>query len=230
MRCGPLVTTTLLGMLVGQGAVGGRAQAAAPAAAPSPAPAAAPAPTPAPTSQNPPSPWELPPGSYYPPPAQHPGYAPPGMLPHLPVAIAHYESSKRSRGIALLIEWFIPGGGSIYGDHLRGAVMTWALMAAGVVLLVYGISGAGGYDSQTGVDEPADDDRVQFGVVGGLGLLLVGRTYGFVDAWRSTGRYNQNLRLRLGVPEQYSRDLHGPGGPRRLAAGPAFGPRLAFRF
>jgi hypothetical protein len=226
MRRGSLVTTTLLGMLLGQIAIGGRAQAA-----PTAAPAPAPAPTPAPAGQYPPtSPWEMPPGSYYPPPGQYPGYGPPQLLPDLPLAIAHYESSKRSRGIALLIEWFLPGGGSIYGDHLRGALMTWGLMVAGVVLLVYGMSGAGEYDPQTGVDRPADNDRVQFGVVGGLGLLLVGRTYGFVDAWRSTGRYNDDLRLRLGVPVQYARDLHGPWAPRRLAAGPSFGPRLAFKF
>jgi hypothetical protein len=209
MRCGPLVTTTLLGILLGQVAIGGRAWAA-PAAAPSP--------------------WEAPPGSYQPPPAQYPGWGPSQPVPNLQWAIANYESSKRNRGIALLIEWFIPGGGSIYGDHLRGAVTTWVLLAAGLVLLVYGVTGAGAYDAQTGIDEPDNDDRVRFGVVGGLGLLLVGRTYGFIDAWRSTGRYNEHLRLRLGVPEQYSRDLHGPGGPRRLAGPRTFGPQLAFRF
>ena len=152
------------------------------------------------------------------------------MLPHLPMAIAHYESSKRSRGIALLIEWFIPGGGSIYGDHLRGAVVTWA--AAGRRRGAVGVRRVRRRRVRRadGPYEPDNDDRILFGVGGGLALLVVGRGHGFVNAWRSTGRYNQTLRLRLGVPEQYSRDLHGPGGPRRLAAGPAFGPRLAFRF
>jgi hypothetical protein len=226
MRCGSLVV--LLGVLLGQIAIGGRARAApaAPAPAPAPAPAAPPATT-APATQYPPgtSPWEMPPGTYHPPPAQHPGYGPQQPVPNLHWAIANYESSKRSRALALVIEWFIPGGGSIYGDHLQGAVITWVTMVAGVALLVWGVTGSTDYAAET-----ENEDRIRFGVGGGIVLLLGGRTYGFIDAWQSTTRYNENLRARFGVPPQYGRDVHGPGGPRRIVGPRTFGPQLAFRF
>jgi hypothetical protein len=167
----------------------------------------------------------MPPGTYYPPSGQYPGYGPQQPVPNLHWAIANYESNKRSRALALVIEWFIPGGGSIYGDHLQGAVVTWVTMVAGVALLVYGLSGYNSYEGQAD-----DDDRIKFGVGGGIVLILGGRTYGFVDAWRSTTRYNENLRVRFGIPPQYSRDVRGPGGPRRLAGPRGFGPQLAFRF
>jgi hypothetical protein len=230
---------------------------AAPPAAPAPAkpahapapppPAAAPAPAPAPPPGHPyapppgyPQPYPPPAYAPYPPPAAaSPWTAPPGYyyyygypqrpaVPDLTLAMASYQSAKRSHGIAVLCEFLLPGIGSIYADHVNGALITWGLMLAGVVFLVYGITGFGDYEDRREGYREDDDDRIAFGLGFGLALFAAGRVYGFVDAWRSTTRYNDGLRLRLGLPPQYAHDLRAPHNPR--AQPRLVGPRLAFTF
>src|SRR6185369_15927911 len=98
----------------------------------------------------PPNPWQAPPSQTYPPPGYPtPGYPPPGYPPPgygygAPYYSANqtayaYEAQKKSEGLALLLEFLIPGVGSIYGEHTTGALITWALMVAGIVLVVAGL-------------------------------------------------------------------------------------------
>lgn len=135
--------------------------------------------------------------------------APPPPDPAMGMAI--YQGSKRSHGLSLLCEFFVPGLGSLYGEHLGGALITWALLAAGLGLLIYGFAGIG--SDPEGIGAGTDESPVRFGLLGGALLMGAGRVHGFVDAWRSTTRYNDGLRTRLGLPGYVS-----------------FGPRLRLRF
>ncbi|MCG5052930.1 MAG: hypothetical protein KA712_08215 [Myxococcales bacterium] len=108
-----------------------------------------------------------------------PGPTPPQMLaipsPVSPVA-------------ALAIEWFIPGGGSVYADNGTGAVTTWMLLGAGIASLLLVVS-----DPFEGSE--ARDMRLT-GAVFGAGLLAAGRVHGLVDAYTSAQR-TQTLALEL---------------------------------
>lgn len=186
MRLG-VAATAVMGLLVAQ-LVGYGTPALAAQPAPAPLPAA--------------DPWMVPPG-------QAPSYVAPPPDPAM--SMATYQNNKRSNGLSLLCEFLVPGLGSIYGEHLKGALITWALLATGVGLLIYGFAGIG--SDLDGRESGSDEAQVRFGLVGGLVLLGAGRVHGFVDAWRSTSRYNDGLRTRLGLPGHVS-----------------FGPRLRLRF
>src|SRR5262245_37797067 len=131
-----------------------------------------------------------------------------------------YETGKRSHGLALLIEFLVPGGGSIYGDHIAGALTTWGVMVGGFAIAVWGLSqfagsSDGGRSNDVGV-------TVFFG---GAIVMLCGRIYGFADAWSSTTDYNAELARKLGLPP-LSLGLTPMPGPRSTA----WGPSLTLRF
>lgn len=174
------------------------------------------APQVAPSSTGNPSPQLNPPGAY------PPGY--PGQA-WQPLA---YESQKRSPGIALLLEFFIPGVGSIYGDHLTGALINWGLEIMGVVLMFDSLNirtrcEYNSYDYRTDCGSDINDGEF----VVGLGLLLGGRIYGFIDAYTSTHEYNRRLRRQLGLPDWISMGL----APIRSGQNEvAYAPTLRLRF
>ena len=88
----------------------------------------------------------------------------------------------------------LPGGGSIYADHLTGAAITWGLTLGGLLLVLS--SGRTTRDLETGA-EKTDFNGTE--LAAGVLMLVGGRTYGLVDAIVSTRHYNERLRQRLGL-------------------------------
>lgn len=162
-------------------------------------PSSAPSSDAAATGQPAPQPNPPPPPPGYPAPYPAP-YAPwPSPVYAAPVPYGYppwwrYEQEKKSAGLAFLLEFFLPGAGSVYADHVPGAVITWALAAGGVLLIVRSIHTT--RDPITGdKDVDVDRDELTLGVL----MALAGRTYGLVDSIVSTGDYNEQLRRRLGL-------------------------------
>jgi hypothetical protein len=131
-------------------------------------------------------------------PAAPPPLAPPGAstpAPRAPTGAswAAYDASRKSEGAAIVLEFFLPGLGSIYADHWQGAATTWGVSLAGVIALAWGASQA----AVTYGDETPD--TVPLAIVGGVAMIFGARIHGLVDAFRSTSRYNRNLGRRLGL-------------------------------
>jgi len=207
----------LLAVAMGQLVVGGRAMAA-PSTPPAPAAQPAQPAQPAPPVQ-PLDPYTAPPPSYgSPPPGYGPGYPSPAQ------SFMMYESQRKNIGLALVLEFFVPGLGSLYGDHAVGSLITWALMIAGISMLVYGISQL--VKDTDRIGESRNSSAGTFGLTAGLALILGGRIYGFVDSYMSTDEYNKKLRQRMGLPVVVNFGLG------RVGTGPAmsFGPRLVVTF
>jgi TM2 domain-containing membrane protein YozV len=187
----------LLAVVIGQLAVGSRALAQPP----------------------PPDPYMAPPPAY-----GAPNYVTPPMTANQ-TAFLMYDAQRKNVGLAVLLEFFIPGLGSLYGDHGLGALITWAVMLAGVGLLVWGVS-----DLVESADDPTrsspSNTAATVEILAGVGLMLGGRIYGFVDSYLATDEYNSKLRARLGLPAGLSL------GVGRIGGGPAMavGPRLTYRF
>ena len=195
-----------------------RAFAADAAGGPLPQPSAQPAPPPpAPPPAPYPYPYAYP---YAPPPA--PGYGQP-TYGFNPSAMFLYESQRKNQGIAVVVEFLVPGLGSIYADHVAGAAITWGLMIGGVVIAVWGINQAQNNDT-TGSNGQVNVTAVLIGVA----AILAGRIYGFVDAYSSAGDYNRALAQRLGLPAGVSLGVT----PLRAADGQsvAWAPSLELRF
>ena len=136
-----------------------------------------------------------PPGATAPPPgatAPSPGATAPSLRVPDESARRIYEASRRSQAVALAVELFMTGCGSIYGDHWQGAAITWSVSAAGFLTFVWGASRVGFGDS-------ADSSLPRAVKLAGLGLYAGGRVHGLIDAYRSTGRYNRRLARRFGL-------------------------------
>ena len=103
-----------------------------------------------------------------------------------------YEASRRSQGVALVVELFMPGFGSIYGDHWQGAAITWSMNVTGFVATTWGAW-------QIGSGESDRSDLAPTAMLAGLGLMVASRVHGLIDAYRSTGRYNRRLARRFGL-------------------------------
>jgi hypothetical protein len=103
-----------------------------------------------------------------------------------------YEASRRSQGVALVVELFMPGFGSIYGDHWQGAAITWSMNVTGSVATAWGAW-------QLGFGESDSSDLPQAAMLAGLGLMVASRVHGLIDAYRSTARYNRRLARRFGL-------------------------------
>jgi hypothetical protein len=161
---------------------------------------------PPPASAEPPAPQPYAPPPAYPVPypapyATQPPGPPPGPPPYGPPPAAIYEMTSKSAGLAFVIEFFLPGGGSIYGDHWTGALLTWGLMVGGMVLALESIQTT--RDSYTG-EYRTDTNDVE--LAAGVLLLLGGRTYGLVDSIVATRGYNERLRRQLGLAACLSLD------------------------
>jgi hypothetical protein len=145
-----------------------------------------------------PSPYPVP----YPAPyATRPPDAYPAPVPYGGPPVGMYELAKKSPALAFLIEWFLPGGGSIYGDHFTGALISWGLMLGGMWLLLSSLETT--HDPYTGASETKVDD---LRAVTGVLILLGGRTYGLVDSIVATRNYNEQLRKQLGLAAHFSLD------------------------
>jgi hypothetical protein len=132
------------------------------------------------------------PGAQPAPPLAPPGATvPPPRVPD-PSAWRIYEASRRSQGLALVVELFMPGFGSIYGDHWQGAAITWTLNVTGTVATAWGAY-------QLGFGDSEESDVASAATLAGLGLMVVSRVHGLIDAYRSTGRYNRRLARRFGL-------------------------------
>jgi hypothetical protein len=249
MHCmGAIVT----GLLVGQLALGSRAMAAdqppitlamrqpAQPATPPAQPAqpaqpqpgqgqpAQPAPGYPPAPPPPAQSWGTPPPGY---PGAQPGYGPPPPYSTYyqpqgpnPMAYMTYEAQKKNVGISILLEFLLPGLGSIYSDHAAGALITWTCLIVGIVLMVRGASELGSsYNDRTGQFEDDGDDNAGIYMGAGLLLLLGGRIYGFVDSYQSPSAYNRALAARLGLPAGFSMGVGPIGGGQMMTVGPRVG-------
>ena len=132
--------------------------------------------------------------------------------------MAAYQDKRHSVGLAMVMELFVPGLGCIYGDHWRGAWITWGLVLGGGMLML------SGYD--TGPTPGSSNDGARARLATGFGIMMAGAIYGFVDAIRSNLEYNQRLRQQLGLPEWIAFSLQ----PISTRQGIALAPSLHFTF
>ena len=174
----------------------------------------------------PPAPYGSAPAPYAPltPYPAYPGYGAPA-----PQNLFLYDTQKKNELVALVIEFFVPGVGSLYADHVAGALFTWAALVGGISLIIWW-AGQRLQRERTYVQDPTFDpnsgSQDVWAVYLGLGLLLGGRIYGLVDSYSSTKEYNRRLRARLGLPDWGSVAVI----PIRTDRAVAWGPALSFRF
>lgn len=220
MCCRRVVVSILVPALLVVGTSAAHAQSppqAQPEQAAQPRAAQPPPPAVQPVQPYPPSPYGAPP-----PPAPYGAYGAPYPPNGNPYAVNPqnwylYEASKKSVALSVVIELLVPGLGSIYSDHAIGALITWAVMIAGVVVALSSVD-----QDQYGYATQADDDRLLLGVL----LVLGGRIYGIVDSVLSANEYNSNLAARLGLPQTVAVGVT----PFRDGATTAWGPSLTLRF
>ena len=213
----------LVGVLVGVALVvlAGGAHAGDPA--PPPAPAQAPPVWNGSAWVQPPPP---PPGGFAPygPPYAPTYVAPYGYAPMQPPGEFYYEAQKKNEMLALVIEFFVPGVGSIYADHLAGAMVTWALTIGGIVLALWWVGQNLGHDEDTSTSTAGPIDT--WAIYLALGAILGGRIYGLVDSYSSARDFNRRLRQRLRLPDYASLGVV----PIRTDRSISWGPSLSFRF
>jgi hypothetical protein len=198
--------------------------------------AADPAPQPAPPQPAPPPVWNgtawvqpppPPPGGFAPyGPAYPPGYAPPyAYAPVQPPGELYYEAQKKNELLALVIEFFVPGVGSIYAGHVAGAMITWALTVGGIVLAFWWLGENINRENRAGT--AGDTGPVDtWAIYVALGAILGGRIYGLVDSYTSARDFNHGLRQRLGLPDYASVGVV----PIRTDRAVSWGPSLSVRF
>lgn len=128
-----------------------------------------------------------------------PAAPPPRVPPPAAWAAAHYADQKRNEAAAFVIELF-PGAGSLYADDAGGAAVTWGLLLGGLGGAVLGVSMLGPVDPEgMQMQRRADSPAAMPLILAGTAVAIAGRIYGFVNAVRATARYNQRLRVQLGV-------------------------------
>jgi hypothetical protein len=139
-----------------------------------------------------------------------------------------FESQKKSAPLALVLSLFLfPGIGSIYADHPQGAFITWAGIAGGVVLIVFGVRSLSDAQNANGVttDQSAQDRGASL-LVAGFFTIVGFSIYSLVDAWQSANNYNAALAQRLGLPPMFT---IAPA-PIATSRSVAWGPSLQLRF
>lgn len=129
--------------------------------------------------------------------AAQPALTPPGAAPPPPPAPdwsawSAYNAGKKNQGIGVVLELFVPGLGSLYGDHWQGAATTWALFAGGFVLVGWGLI-------ETTKDQEEPSNAADLALTAGAIMVIGGRVYGLVDSYRSPKRYNRRLAGSLGL-------------------------------
>jgi TM2 domain-containing membrane protein YozV len=184
-----------------------------------------------------PPPQSYPPQGTYPPQGGYPqqgGYPPPGGYPGYPVypanpysydpqALTIYQQEKKEVALALALEFVIPGVGSIYAGHARGAAITWGLTLGGFALILVWVADV----SHSINDGTSSHEPNQALLLGAMGLIMGGRIYGLYDAYASTTDYNRQLAARLGLPAAFSLGVTPiKSGHNQMA----WGPSLSLRF
>jgi hypothetical protein len=173
-------------------------------------------PPPPPAQQQPPQP--LPPPGYAPYPAPYGLVPPPSMV---------YEGQKKSEFLALVLEFVLPGVGSIYAEHVAGALFTWATVVASGVLVFYWFDQnlkAINRTNTTG-DGAFPGFQAMWAFWTAIGVSAGGRIFGIYDAYSSAKEYNRALRGRLGLPD-WTVSL----APIRTDRAVSVGPALSLRF
>jgi TM2 domain-containing membrane protein YozV len=131
-----------------------------------------------------------------------------------------YEAERKNPAIAIALSLLIPGVGSIYADHVLGAVITWGLIIGGFALTLDSV--------HTTVDpygnSSANDNSNELTV--GVLMMLAGFVYSPIDAYVSTDNYNHALAEQLGLPTSVAL----VPAPIRTDRGVAWGPGVALRF
>jgi hypothetical protein len=130
-------------------------------------------------------------------------------------ALIAYEREKKELLVALVMQWLVPGLGSLYAEHPAGAFTTWAALAAGIGVTVWNVD-------RISRDEP----YAAAGIAAGATVILAGLAYGFLDTYHATVGFNRRLRERYHVPEGITLDVGGIRTPEGIA----FGPRIGFAF
>jgi hypothetical protein len=154
----------------------------------------------------------------------YPGYYGNGV----PQTMFLYEAQKKNELLALVIEIFIPGVGSIYADHVAGALLTWATFVGGVVLIFWWLGQNVNTNDPYAASSSVNDNgrRDVWAIYAAVGLIVGGRIYGLVDSYTSAKEYNRALRARLGLPEWTALGVV----PIRTDRAVSWGPSLTFRF
>jgi hypothetical protein len=129
--------------------------------------------------------------------AAQPALTPPGSAAPAPPApsmsaLMAYNAGKKNEGIGVVLELFVPGLGSVYGDHWQGAATTWGLFAGGFVLVGWGLI-------ETTKDQEEHSDAADLAIAAGAIMVIGGRVYGLVDSYRAPKRYNRRLAGSLGL-------------------------------
>lgn len=167
-----------------------------------------------------------PPGGFAPySPAYAPAYAPPyAYAPVQAPGEFYYESQKKNELLALVIEFFVPGVGSIYAGHVAGAMITWALTVGGIVLAFWWLGE--NINQQDSFGNSDTGPRDTWAIYVALGAIVGGRIFGLVDSFTSARDFNHHLRQRLGLPDYASVGVV----PIRTDRAISWGPSLSFRF
>jgi hypothetical protein len=139
-----------------------------------------------------------------------------------PQSLYMYDSLKKSPALGLVIEIFVPGVGSIYADHVAGALLTWGLFLGGIAVIIWGVSREIANNNGSGGNSHIDTTPLVIGV----GMIFAGRIYGLVDAYSSSKDYNRALAQRLGLPPGLALGVT----PIRMGESIAWGPALSLRF
>lgn len=121
-----------------------------------------------------------------------PGAAAPPPPPPDGSAWLAYSARKKNEGIGVVLELFVPGLGSLYGDHWQGAATTWGLFAGGFLLVGWGLI-------ETTKDREEHPPTVDAALAAGVFMVIGGRIYGLVDSYRAPRRYNRRLAGSLGL-------------------------------
>jgi len=150
---------------------------------------------------------------------------PPPPPPPIQMAPLHiYEQGSKNQFGALVLEWFLPGAGSLYAGNPGGAFKTWGMTIGGAALLLWGIKRSGEPVHQ--LEAGGYDDVTTGLIVGGAISLLAGRIFGLVDAWTAAGDHNDELRANLGLMSHVSFGIT----PLRAGDERGWGPTAQFRF
>lgn len=126
-----------------------------------------------------------------------------------------YQSESKTPFIAIALEFFLPGVGSVYAEDFRGALLTWGAFVGGVALVMWDLGQNGGL-----ID--GNHNGNYSALYAGALLIVAGRVYGFVNAWTATNDYNDDLAARLG--------LRLVVAPIRTGSSLAWGPALSVTF
>lgn len=154
-----------------------------------------------------------------------PGFARAELAPAPPLTAQQYftyEQQKKNPLLGLGLG-VVPGLGSLYGDHLSGALVSWGGLAVGIPLVVLAVQVGGEKDSsgQTHIQGAAGGVLLTTGIV----LILASEIYSVVDGYRAPKAHNAALARRLGFPDPNLALV-----PVTTDRGLAWGPALTVRF